>query len=116
MGRLFNKREDNLLLGTAKETLGFSKELNSVIQDFLIKIYDFYSLEQIEDIKRQLMSRKILIINVKKIFENSTIQILDLKRVIDKLKLFLRENGGSLGRIGDQYLILTPNSHIKIAN
>ncbi|GAH14401.1 unnamed protein product, partial [marine sediment metagenome] len=29
---------------------------------------------------------------------------------------FLRENGGSIGRLGDHYLILTPNAHIKIAN
>ncbi|KKM14455.1 hypothetical protein LCGC14_1705970, partial [marine sediment metagenome] len=39
-----------------------------------------------------------------------------LKRCIEELKAFLREIGGSLGRLGDNYLILTPNAHIKIAS
>lgn len=54
------------------------------------------------------------LINAKEILEN--VEISDLKRGIEELKMFLRENGGSMGRLGNQYLILTPNNHVKIAN
>ena len=116
MGKLFSKKDDYILYGSAKDTLGFSRDIKSIIQEFLIKIYDLYSIKQLDDIKRQLLGRKILIIDAQKILENRTINVLDLKKAIDELKIFLSEIGGSLGRIGDQYLILTPNSHIKISN
>ncbi|MGM0470556.1 MAG: cell division protein SepF [Promethearchaeati archaeon] len=115
MVSLFGKKNDDLA-ESPKETLGFTKDLSSVIQDFLIKKYDLSNLNQIEDIKQQLMNRRVLIINAQKILDDGKIQILDLKRAIDDLKKFLRQNGGSLGRIGDKYLILTPNSHIRISN
>jgi len=116
MVSLFGKKDEDDLLESPKETLGFTKDFSSVIQEFLIKKYDFSDLDQVGDIKKQLMNRKVLIINANKILENGKVQVLDLKRAIDELKQFLRKNGGSLGRLGDKYLILTPNSHIRIAN
>lgn len=116
MVSLFGKKDEDDLLESPKETLGFTKDFSSVIQEFLIKKYDFSDLDQVEDIKKQLMNRKVLIINANKILENGKVHVLDLKRVIDELKQFLRKNGGSLGRLGDKYLILTPNSHIRISN
>lgn len=116
MVSLFGKKEDEDLSESPKETLGFTKDFSSVIQEFLIKKYDFSDLDQIEDIKKQLMNRRVLIINANKILERGKMQLLELKRAIDELKQFLRKNGGSLGRLGDNYLILTPNSHIRIAN
>jgi SepF-like predicted cell division protein (DUF552 family) len=67
-----------------------------------------------EDIKKQLLNRKILLINTKELLEKT--EVSELKRSLEDLKSFLRENGGSIGRLGNQYLILTPNAHIKIAN
>jgi SepF-like predicted cell division protein (DUF552 family) len=116
MVSIFGKKEEDELAESPKETLGFTKDFSSVIQDFLIKKYDFSNLDQIDDIKKQLMNRRVLIINANKILENGKVPVLELKRAIDELKQFLRKNGGSLGRIGDKYLILTPNSHIRIAN
>ncbi|MFX1326942.1 MAG: cell division protein SepF [Promethearchaeota archaeon] len=114
MGKLWGKKEDYDLLGSPQETMGFSKEYASLLQNFVIRKYDFTNINQIEDIKKQLLGRKILIINAKNILEN--VDVSELKRGIEDLKSFLRENGGSMGRLGDQYLIMTPNSYIKIAN
>ncbi len=114
MGKLWGKKEDSILLGAPQETMGFSKEYSSLLHNFIIKKYDFSNLEQIADIKKQLNGRRILIINAKKILEN--VDISELKRGIEDIKNFLRDRGGSMGRIGDQYLILTPNAHIKISN
>lgn len=114
MGKLWGKRDDNVLLGSPQETMGFSKEYSSLLQNFTIRKYDFTNLNQVQDIKKQLLKRKILIINAKDILE--FVDVSELKRTIEELKSFLRENGGSMGRLGDQYLIMTPNAQVKIAN
>lgn len=113
MGRIRNRRDDELL-GSPQEAMGFSKEYSSLLQNFVIKKYDFSDINQVDDIKKQLLGRKILLINAKEILES--VEISKLKGTIENLKAFLRENGGSMGRLGDNYLILTPNNHIKIAN
>lgn len=114
MGKFWGKKEDNELLGSPQETMGFSREYSSLLQNFVIRKYDFSNPNQIDDIKNQLMKQKILIINAKEILKN--IDVSELKGVIENLKSFLRENGGSLGRLGENYLIMTPNAHIKIGN
>ncbi|MFX1304174.1 MAG: cell division protein SepF [Promethearchaeota archaeon] len=114
MGKFWGKKDDNDLLGSPQETMGFSKEYSSLLQNFIIKKYDFSNLAQVEDIKKQLLGRKILIINAKEILKN--VDVSELKRGIEDIKSFLRENGGSMGRLGDQYLVITPNAHVKIAN
>jgi SepF-like predicted cell division protein (DUF552 family) len=114
MGKFWGKKENGELLGSPQETMGFSKEYSSLLQNFIIRKYDFTNLNQVEDIKNQLLKRKILIINAKEILEY--VDVSELKRIIEELKLFLRENGGSMGRLGEHYLIVTPNAHVKIAN
>jgi SepF-like predicted cell division protein (DUF552 family) len=116
------KREENDILGSGSpyETLGFSKERNylqipATIQNFLIKPYNFNSIEQVSDIKKHLLSRKILIINAESILnDGKTIE--QLKEAIEELKVFLKNRGGSIGRIGDKFLVITPNSSVKISN
>ena len=105
---------DEDVLDSPEETMGFSRDLPSLKQSFLIKKYDFSSIEQIDEIKKELLGRRILIINAKTLLQN--VDVTKLKRGIEDLKLFLRENGGSMARIGEEYLILTPNSLVKIAN
>jgi len=114
MGKFWGKKEYDELLGSPQETMGFSKEYSSYLQNFVIRKYNFSSTTQIEDIKKQLLNRRILIINAKEILENADVTV--LKSCIEDLKAFLRENGGSMGRLGDTYLIMTPNANIKIAN
>ena len=111
LGRFKNKDE---LLSSPEETMGFSREFSSFKQSFVIKKYDFSSLEQVEEIKKELLGKRILILNAKDILQN--IDVTQLKRGIEDLKSFLREKGGSMARLGDQYLILTPNSYVKISN
>lgn len=115
MGKFWKKEEDELT-DSASKTLGFSQEMLTSMQKFHIKKYRFNSLEQVQEIKNQLLGRKILILNAQDILEKSKGKISELKNAIEELKSFVRENGGSIGRLGDQYLILTPNSHVRISN
>ncbi len=113
MGRFWKKIEADLL-SSPEETMGFSRELSSLKESFTIKKYDFSSLEQVEQIKKELLSKRILILNATDILKN--VDITQLKRGIEDLKSFLRENGGSMARLNEEYLIMTPNSSVKISN
>lgn len=117
----FRKRiEENELFGSPQDAMGFSKEtdylqVSSLIQRFFIKKYNLQSLEQIEDIKKQLTGKKILIVNAMELLQNHR-NIEELTEAIEEIKIFLKKSGGSIGRLGEHYLILTPSAHIKIAN
>jgi SepF-like predicted cell division protein (DUF552 family) len=118
--KLWKKEEDILNSGSPHEALGFSKEndflhIPGFIQNFLIKKYEFNSLDQVPEIKKQLMGKNILIVNAEKILKSNK-TVTELKLAIDEIKEYLKKSGGSIGRIGEYYLILTPNANIKIAN
>jgi len=113
MGRFWKKVETDLL-SSPSETMGFSREFSSLKESFTIKKYDFTSLEQVEEIKKELLGKRILILNATDVLKN--IDITQLKRGIEDLKSFLRENGGSMARLNEEYLIMTPNSSVKISN
>ncbi len=118
MVTLFGKDKENSdeILDSPEKTLGFSLEKEKEYQSFLIQKLDFTSLSQVKEIKSRLMDRKILILNVTELLKKREFQILEFKEALDELKSFLHENGGSMGRIGENILIMTPNSHIRISN
>lgn len=115
--KIWNKINDNI--GLPQETLGFSKEkylkATSFNQDYLIKRCNLSNLMQIDDIKKQLLRSNILIINAKEILENKQLTLEELRLAIEEIKDFLSKRGGSIGRLGDNYLILTPNAYVKIS-
>ncbi len=110
------KKEDEIIFNSPKDIMGVSGDLIPSVQNFLIKKYSFTSLSQIKDIKNHLLKKKILILDAEELFGQKSVNLEDLKKGIEELKEFLSKNGGSMGRIGDKYLILTPNSHVKISN
>lgn len=118
--KFWKKIEENELFGSPQDAMGFSKEtdylqVSSLIQRFFIKKYNFQSLEQVDDIKKQLTGKKILIVNARDLLENHK-NLEELTEAIEEIKEFLKKSGGSIGRLGEHYLILTPSAHIKIAN
>ena len=73
MGKFWGKKDGSELLGSPQETMGFSKEYSTLLQNFIIKKYDFSNVNHVEDIKRQLLGRRILLINAKDILENGEV-------------------------------------------
>ena len=119
MIKFWNRDDDDELTDPAHETMGVEKDFlwtYSKIQNYLIKMYKLSSAKQIDEIKNLLIKNNILVINAKELLENQTISLQELREIMDQLKLFLTAFGGSIGRIGDQYLVLTPNVHIRISN
>ena len=119
--KLWKKENDDILSsGSPHETLGFSKEKNylelpAFIQNYIIKKYELNSIDQVADIKKKLLRRNVLIVDAQNLLKNCG-TLTDLKEAIEEIKTFLTKRGGSIGRIGDHYLILSPSSNIKIAN
>ncbi|MHA1147867.1 MAG: cell division protein SepF [Promethearchaeota archaeon] len=113
----FWKKEDELT-NSPQETMGFTKDFQTLtkIQNYLIKMYKLTSKEQVTEIKSLLSQNNVLIINAKELLDNHHITIEELRETMDQIKMHLAEFGGSIGRIGGQYLILTPNVHIRISN
>ena len=79
MGRFWKKVEADLL-SSPEETMGFSRESSSLKESFTIKQYDFSNLDQVEEIKKELLSKRILILNATDVLKN--IDITKLKRGI----------------------------------
>lgn len=114
------KKEQYDFKSSVEETMGCLQKLGAFSTGshhtrYMIKKYRLSSLEQVDDMKTELASGSVLIVNASQILGDSQISVVDLKRTIDQIRAFLKVNGGSIGRIGDTYLIMTPNSHIKIS-
>ena len=75
---------------------------------------EFGSLNDIEPIQRNLKNGNIMLLNTEKLLKSRS--ILELKRVIDQLRGSCNELGGSIGRVGNNFLILTPSPFIRIGN
>ena len=79
-----------------------------------IKRMDFRSLADIESIQRNLKNGNIMLLNTEHLLKSRS--ILELKRAIDQLRGSCTELGGSIGRLGNNFLILTPSPFIRIGN
>lgn len=112
------KKERYDFKSSIEETMGCLHKLGAVggsDSRYLIKRYNLSSLNQVEDVKQQLASGNILIISASSILGNASVSIIDFKRAIEQIRAEINLSGGSIGRIGDNYLIITPNSQIKIS-
>ncbi len=82
---------------------------------YYIKMGGFDSLKEVETIKNNLEEGNIMILDTEQLLQNNQTSILELKRAIEQLRGYCKELGGSIGRIGDKFLIITPNPYIRIA-
>ncbi|MHA1728758.1 MAG: cell division protein SepF, partial [Promethearchaeota archaeon] len=79
-----------------------------------VKMIEFSSFDDVDTIKNDLENGNIMILNAQKLLKCKTTSVLELKRTIDALKGHCGRLGGSIARLGDNMLILTPNAYIRI--
>ena len=65
-------------------------------------------------IEASLRTGHIIFIETSKFFDLHQDDVVMLKRTMDQLKKISLRRGGSMGRIGKNLLILTPNSETKL--
>ena len=87
---------------------------NSMAGFTYIKTFPFKSLNQVADIQDDLRRGNILILDTLEFLSQGETAILEFKRGLEQIRGTVRELGGSLGRLGEQYIIATPNPHLKI--
>ena len=101
----------NSLKGFAKISRYQKPQFSSISY---IKMRDFRTVADVELIRKDLLDGNIMVLNAEHLLESNS--VLELKRAIDQLRGSCKELGGSIGRIGDRLLIITPNPYIKINN
>jgi SepF-like predicted cell division protein (DUF552 family) len=72
-------------------------------------------IENVEDLARieaDIQAGRILFVETNRFFAKFDENILVLKQTFEKLHRICAACGGSMGRIGDDILVLSPNSHI----
>ena len=70
--------------------------------------------KDLPQIKSELKNGQILFLRTNNYFEQYQDEVIKLKQMIDKLKKICLNFGGSIGRIGPDLLVLTPNEKIKL--
>ncbi|MHA1731510.1 MAG: cell division protein SepF [Promethearchaeota archaeon] len=81
----------------------------------VVKSLALKNLDQVPEVKRELKSGNMLILDAAALMENTEFSIIELKRAIEQVRAFVKELGGSMGRLGDQYLILTPSPNLRLS-
>ena len=70
--------------------------------------------KDLSQIETDLRANKILFLKTGQFFEQYQDEVIKLKQMIDQLKKICVNIGGSIGRIGPDLLVLTPNEKIKL--
>lgn len=73
---------------------------------YYVKAAPLRSLEELEQLKRELLTKKvIMILKVTPLAEKS---IADLLKVVEDLYQFVVSMGGDIARLGEERIIITP--------
>ncbi|MCF2141546.1 MAG: cell division protein SepF [Candidatus Lokiarchaeota archaeon] len=79
-----------------------------------IRKLDLQDQRDLRQISENLAKNRILFVQTKKFFEQHQNDLITLKNTMNQLKQICLRNGGSIGRVGDDILVLTPNPNIKL--
>jgi len=79
-----------------------------------VKMYDFQCLRDVDHIMRELANGNILILNSEPLLAHDENTMVEVKRAIDQLRGYCRENGGDMKRLGEYILVVTPNRQYRI--
>lgn len=79
-----------------------------------IKKMELRDNHDIKKISQNLSLNRILFVQTKLYFEQHRDDIIVLRDTMNQLKKICTQNGGSMGRIGEDILVLTPNENVKL--
>ena len=102
---------------TPKPTITpYNIEKKISLQETYIKSCKVTQLADFELIKQDLESGHIIIVDMDEILCDQGVDVIDLKRSVERLRGFCIERGGTIGRICENYLVITPNANFTINN
>ena len=81
---------------------------------FLISRQDLKDHHDLTYLQSELNHGNILFLNTSHFFAQFHHDVLTLKNTIDELKKMVLRKGGSVGRIGEHILVLSPRKDVKL--
>ena len=75
---------------------------------------ELHDKADLQKIKFALDNGKLLFVDTKPIFGKYKQDVMVLKQTLENLRQVVIRRGGSMGRIGDSILVLSPTKNIKI--
>lgn len=86
----------------------------TIKKPLVIAKVQLHDQKDVPQIKLDLENGKILFIDTKPLFQKYSHDLLVLKKTIDELRQVVIRRGGSIGRVGESILVLSPSDSIKI--
>jgi len=81
----------------------------------MVKKINLMTVNDIQVIQNEIQDGNMAIIDVAGFVTSGEFTILELKRAIEQIRGTCRLLGGALARLGDRYLLATPNERLQLA-
>lgn len=79
-----------------------------------IKAQKLCDLTDLIRIEQDLLSGYLIFLQMKDFFNKFDQDIVTLKETLDKMRDLTLRNGGNIARIGDEFLVLSPNASYQL--
>lgn len=83
-------------------------------QRVVIRRNQFDSIDDVPRIKRELHAGHIVFLDAHDALCGENADYLELKRAIEQLRAFCNLTGGTIGRVGQDLLVITPNPKVRL--
>lgn len=80
----------------------------------LIKKMQLNTINDIQAIQGEISEGNMTIIDVAGFITSGEFTVLELKRAIEQIKVSCKKLGGAIARLGDRYLVATPNPSLQL--
>lgn len=94
-------------------SLAFSNQLKQ--RTTFIKKIALNTINDIQFIQDEIQDGNLTIIDVAGFVTSGEFDILELKRSIEQIRGTCKKLGGTLARLGDRFLLATPNENLQLA-
>ena len=80
----------------------------------LVKKMQLNTINDIQAIQGEISGGNMTIIDVAGFVTSGEFSVLELKRAIEQIRLSCKNLGGAIARLGDRYLVTTPNPTLQL--
>lgn len=112
------KQDKQAEKGNKKRDISRKSEINNykILKTKLqyIKAFPLLGLADIPSIQSELKVGNIVILNISHFLQDFNNNYREIKRVVEQLSYISKVYEGEIAQLGDKYILITPNSNIKI--
>ncbi len=83
-------------------------------RSILVKKMNLTNINDIQAIQSEIDGGNMAIIDVSGFITSGEFTVLELKRAVEQIRGTCKKLGGALARLGDRYIVATPNEHVQL--